>query len=630
MARLVAQEGQNKGMSFEIRGLSFSIGRDLSNDIQILYEKVSRIHAKIVFLEGEYHLKDKGSKNKTFLNGKPVDSAVLENNDVISIGNASFVFVKEVEDISKLKEKIFSDEKASRETVVNTVPLWNVDLLKKFLISNSTLELQNTKRYLVDLYELAREFPRFEDERSLLRNTALKIAEVISSDRIFPALRNSDLKDGWEIVDPGDADSVMSLAKTPVSKTAFERAYQERAAVIIRKDAEEEVSESMVKYDIHSALCVPLTASGDKDTIIGMVYADRLGGGEDFTKLELEFVSAAAILISDALSNLESIKKLRRKGDILTKEIRSKYNIVGESRGTKGILEFIEKAGKSASGVVLIMGESGTGKELVARAIHYVSRRSDELFQAISCAAIAETLLESELFGHVKGAFTGAEADKMGIFERADGGTLFLDEIGEMSKTGQAKLLRVLEQGEVCRVGGTKVFNVDVRVIAATNKDLEKEIGEGNFREDLYHRLDVLTVNIPPLRARKEDVKILLDYFSEHFSKECGRTVCFTEKAVEVLSAYPWPGNIRELRNFVERTFILFLKDTVDADDLPAKMLYGSGRSLDDVSLDAVIKAHVLKVLDIADGNKKKAAEMLSIDRSTLYAKLESFKKDDT
>jgi transcriptional regulator with GAF, ATPase, and Fis domain len=628
MARLIIKEGQDEGMSFEIRGSHFTLGRDLVNDVQLLYPKVSRQHAEIRFENNEYVLYDKESRNGTFVNGDQVDSRSLNHKDTIQLGDTVFMFIREQSDISRSESRIFDEDTTGRETVINEVPSWNVDLLKKHLISNSQLELQDSKRYLVDLYEFSRKLPEFSDETSLLAYAGRMIREIVKADRAFPVLKDSNAPEGWKFIGIDDATQAHSLSSTPISSTIFKRAVEEKISLITHRDIEDEPSESMIDYDIHSALCVPVAEDGDKGEVIGVLYADRLGGGDNFEKIELEFTTACAIILADGLKELNKLTDLKRHEEILKKEIRSRYDIVGESRTIKDTLEFIERAGSSDS-VVLVMGESGTGKELIARAIHYVSPRNGEVFKTCNCAALSETLLESELFGHVKGAFTGAESDKPGVFELADNGTLFLDEIGEMSQTGQAKLLRVLEYNEVGRVGGTDVINVNVRVVAATNKDLEKEVEEGRFRQDLFHRLNVLTVTVAPLREREGDIRILLDYYIEYFSSQCGRNLGFSEEAVEKLSAYSWPGNVRELKNFVERSFILSSKDTIGTEDLPAKIMAPGGGGAGDLTLETVTRNHILKVLEMADGNKKKAAELLGIDRSTLYSKLKSAGEGD-
>jgi DNA-binding NtrC family response regulator len=281
---------------------------------------------------------------------------------------------------------------------------------------------------------------------------------------------------------------------------------------------------------------------------------------------------------------------------------------------------------KSAStlATVLIYGESGTGKELVARAIHYSSARSAAPFVAVNCGGIPEGLLESELFGHVKGAFTGATESRAGFFQTADGGTIFLDEVSDTSLPMQAKLLRVLQEKEVCMVGARRTQKVDVRVLAATNKDLFNLVSKGTFREDLYFRLNVINISVPPLRERGDDILLLARHFAARFAKELEKPVPrFSENALRVLARYDWPGNVRELENVIQRLVVMTDGDLIEIPDLPPLMRFsasainGLNRSLAEVEKD-----HIRNVLAKVGGNKTRAAEILGIDRKTLREKL--------
>jgi DNA-binding NtrC family response regulator len=279
---------------------------------------------------------------------------------------------------------------------------------------------------------------------------------------------------------------------------------------------------------------------------------------------------------------------------------------------------------------VLIIGESGTGKELVARAIHAHGRRQTRPFVPVNCGAIAESLLESELFGHVRGSFTGAVSDAKGIFEQANGGTVFLDEIGETSPALQVKLLRVLEEGEFRAVGASRPTRVDVRVVAATNVELEKEVAEGRFRQDLFYRLGVIVIRVPPLRERSADIPLLVGQFLENACGRAGRAVQFTPAALHALSTYSWPGNVRELENTVERLVLFSRGSSVDVSDLPAVFL-GAAPEIGErlfaglPPLDEVERRYLLHVLEAVGGNRTKAADVMGIDRRTLYRMAERF-----
>jgi transcriptional regulator with GAF, ATPase, and Fis domain len=294
--------------------------------------------------------------------------------------------------------------------------------------------------------------------------------------------------------------------------------------------------------------------------------------------------------------------------------------MVGASGRMLDVYRIVSRIAPTTS-TVLVQGETGTGKELVSRAIHAASRRSDHPFVTVDCSALAETLLESELFGHVKGAFTGALADKRGFFEAAGGGTCFLDEIGEISPCMQAKLLRVLQEREVRRVGGTDSMRVDVRVIAATNKDLTALVAQGKFREDLFYRLSVVTIIVPPLRERREDIPLLADHFLQSFvaaNEQPGRTI--SPEAMAALVAYDWPGNVRELQHAIERAAALSSNPMLLPLDLPP-VVAGPPReaTTPSLSLQEVVKGHLWRVLKQAKWNKKRAAELLGIHRRTLY-----------
>jgi two-component system nitrogen regulation response regulator NtrX len=335
------------------------------------------------------------------------------------------------------------------------------------------------------------------------------------------------------------------------------------------------------------------------------------------------------IAIENALKN----RRLQRENLELRQQVAGKYEMIGASRAMKEVLEQIAKVAPT-NGRVLIFGESGAGKELIARAIHENSPRKNRPFIKVNCAAIPEELIESELFGSEKGAYTGAHQTRDGKFTLADGGTLFLDEVGDMSLKVQAKVLRVLQEGEFEKVGGHKTEKVDVRVLAATNKDLEKEVKEGRFREDLLFRLNVVPIVAPPLRRRKEDLPLLIEHFIDSFSRENGyRRKQLTPAALETLRAYDWPGNIRELKNVIERLMIMTSGDSIDVDDLPANVQHPTaqtalkieaGMTLREMK-DSMEREYILAVLKRAKWNISQAAKELEIDRTNLHKKIKYF-----
>lgn len=332
-------------------------------------------------------------------------------------------------------------------------------------------------------------------------------------------------------------------------------------------------------------------------------------------------------------------RRLLNENKYYRQELLNKYqfkNVIGRTPQMFQVYKTIAKVADTKS-TVLICGESGTGKELVARSIHFNSPRSARPFVPVDCASLVETLLESELFGHVRGAFTGALYAKKGLVEEADGGTLFLDEVSNISPSTQAKLLRFLQDHEIRRVGGNDTIKVDVRVIAATNQDLEPLIREGRFREDLFYRLNVVTITLPPLRERRDDIPLLANHFLQTFSEQYGKLVShISPEAMDILTEYSWPGNVRELENTIERALILTTHPILLPEDLPKKLLDAvrkkkpwwiepevASTSLKPPSLKEVERDYVLKVLRETGGNKTRAAEILGISRATLYQILE-------
>ena len=322
-------------------------------------------------------------------------------------------------------------------------------------------------------------------------------------------------------------------------------------------------------------------------------------------------------------------RHLSRENRHLKRELRERYrfeNIVGHSEAMEKVYRLIEKMSGISSNV-LIVGETGTGKELVARAIHYNSERSDRPFVAVNCGALTESLLESELFGHLKGAFTGAIANQEGFFRKADKGTLFLDEISEVSHGLQVKLLRAIQEREVIPVGSREPLRFDVRLIAATNRLLEDEVKKGTFREDLFYRINVITIPLPPLRDRKEDVPLLVNHFLQKYAQRLGKpSVKILREAMQALVNYDWPGNVRELENMIERAVALCEGDLIERTDLPDKLTQVkiAIRDLDEyeMTLDALEEQHIKKVLQKVNGDKVKASQILGINLSTLYRKL--------
>lgn len=384
---------------------------------------------------------------------------------------------------------------------------------------------------------------------------------------------------------------------------------------------------SQIKAIDEDATVIVMTAYSSVDSAIAAL---RRGVYDYITK---PFVNEDLL---KTVRNALRIKELSKENRALRRELDKKYSfseIIGTSDALQKVFHLVEKVADTNAGI-LIQGESGTGKELIAKAIHFNSRRANKPFLAVNCGALPESLLESELFGHTKGSFTGATADKKGLFRSADGGTLFLDEIGEMPPSLQVKLLRALQEQEVLPVGASAAIKFDTRIIAATNRNLETEVAENRFREDLFYRLNIIEISLPPLRQRREDIPLLI----KHFIAKCARNQKTAEKslskeALTALVGYHWQGNVRELENAVERAFILSGEE-IDLESLPPKVKQNAAGSLEmrdpaglRPTLDEMERRYILEVLKSVNDDKTEAAEILGIDLSTLYRKMKKYEE---
>jgi len=379
-----------------------------------------------------------------------------------------------------------------------------------------------------------------------------------------------------------------------------------------------------------SFLCVPIKF---KNEILGVlsvdrIYSKKVGGVDD----DLRVLEIVASLIAQFVKLWESYEEIEKEKESLKRELKGKYsieNIIGQSDRMQEVFEAVYRVAPSKA-TVLLCGESGTGKELIAKAIHYMSLRNKGPFVKFNCASIPEGLLESELFGHEKGAFTGAISSRKGKFELAHGGTIFLDEIGDLPVALQPKILRVLQEREFERVGSEKTIKVDVRIIAATSRNLEGLVSQGKFREDLYYRLNVIPIFMPSLRERGEDIPTLIDYFVKRFNKENNRFVTMDKSALQILLNYDWPGNVRELENTIERLIVMSRSDKINASDLPASLSIHRFKSAGKlVSLTADIeeieKTNILGVLEKTGWVQAKAARLLGITPRQIGYKIKKY-----
>ena len=380
-----------------------------------------------------------------------------------------------------------------------------------------------------------------------------------------------------------------------------------------------EISES-IGFKTQSIACVPMKINGE---IIGVVEIIDKADGSSIRDEDLKILSVFADLAARAIGNARKIEHDKKEIRDLKNELRSKYEIVGESKALRKVISDAIKVANSKS-TTLLLGESGTGKELLARLIHRMGPRKDEPMIVLNCAALPETLLEDELFGHEKGAYTGAVARKIGKFELADGGTIFLDEIGEMSPGMQSKLLRILQEGVFYRVGGNKAIPVDVRVLSATNRNIEEDVAQGLFREDLYYRINVVQIHMPPLRERREDIVLLAEHFLDIFKKERGTSnLVISKEAMDLMVEYDWPGNVREMKNALERAVVMGNGKQILPEDLPTFACTPQypglevGLSLKE-AIDMFKKEFIVINLRHTEGNRSMAAKVMKIQRTYL------------
>jgi Nif-specific regulatory protein len=383
-----------------------------------------------------------------------------------------------------------------------------------------------------------------------------------------------------------------------------------------------------IGFATHSIACAPLKI---KDETIGVLEIIDREDGTPIKEEDMDILTAFADLAASSIEKARNIKNVRDENIYLRKELEQKYQIIGESEQIKMVVKDARKVANSKA-TTLVYGESGTGKELVARLIHNQSPRREKPFLIINCGAIPETLLERELFGHEKGAFTSADQRKIGLFEEADGGTLLLDEIAETTPAMQVKLLRVLQEGQFFRIGGATPITVDVRIIAATNRDIEKEVEAGKFREDLFYRLNVIRINIPPLRDRKEDIPLLVKYLLEKKSFENSKSVpTITKEAMDVLINHPWNGNVRELENAIERVVVMGDGREIKVENLPLDIIKWKvfkapaiGSTFKE-AMEKFKKDFLIETIKYAGGNKNKAAKILGIQRTYLHTLIREF-----
>ncbi len=628
-AYLVVRKEDGFGEVFPLQaGNRHRLGRAPTNTIVIRDDLCSREHAEIYPDGAAWAIRDLGSLNGTMINGEPIrQERILRPWDEIRVGGTQLVFVEDLSDLAEagVVASPNSGAMAIRQRLNRTRYLPS-GLSEAGEATLSELRIAPSRAVSV-LYRLAVDMASCTSVaevcdltvEALFRATPAETAAVLA------------LKEGNELV------PVVYRCRNPntpqtyhkVSRSVSQEVLASRQAILaenIAGDRTWSVRDSIAELRISSLICAPVL---HEEQVLGLVHVYRTSPTIALNADDLEFTLAAARQLGAVWQQLRRQATLAQENLNLRAQLKLETELVGDSPALQNILLQIARVAPTKA-TVLLRGESGVGKELAARAIHQASPRRDGPFVTLNCAALTETLLESELFGHEKGAFTGATERMIGKFEAADGGTIFLDEIGEMSPAVQAKFLRVLEGHPFERVGGNVPIQVDVRVIAATNRSLEEAVRAGTFRRDLFFRLQVVQLEIPPLRHRREDIPLLAEHFLKRFSRETGRKFKgFTPAALHKLASYDWPGNVRELKNVIERAVALTAGPLIDAADIWLPQLgLGDGPvapAYKPLTLEEVEKRHILATLEHTNWNKSQAAAILGIERSTLDRKIKAY-----
>ncbi|WP_437958900.1 sigma 54-interacting transcriptional regulator [Sorangium sp. So ce119] len=644
MIVLEVTQGLAAGRTFELQGELITLGRSPDNRVVLDDRHVSGAHARIVSSAEGVILEDLRSTNGTSVTRRgerlelgPGRSAVaLQTGDVIELGSGDAV----------TRMVVTIPEEADEARVVSIRRLDEIE--------PAQAKIERDPSALSAMYAAQKRIGAANDLDQVLAEIAdAVLALVPSSTHVTVVLRDDDQEPGAA---PAAFVPVLTRVRSesgrgappagpvPITRSVYRKVIKERAAVLAA-DAPIEVgqTESLMGASIRSTLAVPLWKG---EEIIGVLQADNRSVPGMLNAGDLETLLVLAANASLAVANARLIKRLVLAEERLQKEnsfLKGReekrrgggaVDIIGKSEAMRRVITQLDKVVDTRV-TVLIEGETGTGKELIAAAVHYRSRRRDKLFVAQNCAALAESLLESELFGHKKGSFTGATEEKKGLFEIADGGTLFLDEITETPLSLQSKLLRALQEGEIRPVGATSPKHVNVRIVAATNRNLEDEVARGRFREDLYYRLKVFPIRLPPLRERRDDIPVLAGHFLERYADEIGKPCGgFSQQAMELMVAYDWPGNVRELQNEVQRIVIQLDPGSFATPELLSPRIRqveglvaraGTPKGSLKEMMDAVEKYFLLEALRGHNNNKTNAAKSLGITREGLHKKLRQY-----
>ena len=613
-------------------GQRFTLGRATTCRIVLKDELCSREHAEVAFSQNRWRLRDLDSLNGTRVHGDNITEWELTSGDEFQVGRSNLVFVEQLQDLPHVTPaSSVNDPMAIKKRLGQTrflTPVPPDAETGEDTADSAKPEKRSVSSDLSHLYRLAINMAAAETHDQLVPIVLDGLLAAIPAEvgAILTVLEGHK----FEVTASRTRDPELKLY-SPVSEFVSNEVMSSKEAVLaedVSRDRYLRDRESITQLGATSLICAPVLHEGKVQALIHLYCTDP---HKSFADADLEFTVAVAKQFSVVTAQLRRQDSLAEANQQLREQLRVESELVGTSATIKQIHEQIGRVADT-NATVLIRGESGVGKELVARAIHYSSPRRANPFVCLNCAAITETLLESELFGHERGAFTGATDKKIGKFEAANLGTIFLDEIGEMAVNTQAKLLRILEGHAFERVGGSAPIKSDVRVVAATNQPLEKAIQEGKFRRDLFFRLQVVEIQVPPLRDRRADIPVLAQHFLTKFVRETGRRVRgFSAAALHKMEAYNWPGNVRELRNVIERAVALSKAPTLDSADiwLSSLEIPGAGQAAsvayEPIPLEEMEKRHIVKTLEHTQWNKTHAATILAIERSTLDRKIKAY-----